>query len=70
MACGATTTPSTAPAENRYRHRLVDGQSIGAGPGLYCEKCGMREGAPGYERICGQEIQLPRGVKSEYDPLA
>lgn len=65
-----TTTPSTAPPEDRFRHRMVDGQSLGAGPGRFCEKCGMREGTPGAERICGLEVLLPRGVRSEYDPFA
>lgn len=49
---------------------MVDGQSLGAGPGLFCQRCGLRDGAPGFERICGDEVRQPMGVKSDYDPMA
>lgn len=66
-----TTTQSTAPdSAARYHHRMVDGRDIGVGPGRYCERCGVRDGTPAAERMCGVDVRMPAGVKSDYDPLA
>ena len=53
-------------------HVWIEGSSIGAGPGLYCAHCAIREGD---ERAHIQCVELSRPlspvihVKHEYDPF-
>lgn len=62
---------STIPSPNADRpHDFRGARHQGQGEQRYCRWCGAREAPPEMMAPCLPQAQPPRGVRSDYDPLA
>jgi hypothetical protein len=59
-----TTTPSPK------LHEFVGARDLGQGEQRFCRLCGAREVAAELLPPCLPQLEAPRGVRSDYDPLA